>query len=98
MVRAISDPLAIYTAIEEVRPALILIDLWMPVLNGAQIVEELKKTDSTKKIPIIIISANKDTETIAQAAGVADFLCKPFDINDLENMVARHILLHPHAD
>lgn len=64
-------------------PDLILLDLWMSGIHGRDICRHLKNQEHTKKIPIIIISANKDTEEIAKKAGADDFILKPFDMNDL---------------
>jgi DNA-binding response OmpR family regulator len=69
------------------RPDLLLLDLWMPGLNGEQITIELKSNKDTKNIPILIVSANKDIEKVAKFSGADDFLPKPFDIEVLENKV-----------
>ncbi len=82
----------IYTKIEEVNPSLILLDLWMPGLTGDEIARHLKANARTRDIPIVFISANKDTERIARQAGANAFLAKPFDIEALENIVDEHIL------
>lgn len=61
-------------------PDLILLDLWMSGIDGRDICKHLKSQDLTKHIPIIIVSANRDTEQIAQKCGADDFLAKPFDM------------------
>ena len=65
------------------RPDLLLLDIWMSGVNGGDICKQLKCQDTTKEIPVIMISANRDTETIAKQSGADDFLLKPFDIDDL---------------
>jgi DNA-binding response OmpR family regulator len=82
----------IFKKVYYMKPQLILLDLWMPGVGGAHITRELKKTEKTKHIPIIIISASKDTEQTARNAGADDFLTKPFDIKNLEEKVAQYIM------
>lgn len=77
----------VITSVAKRIPDLILLDLWMPGITGDKITQKLKGEDATKTIPIIIFSANKDTEIIAKKAGANAFISKPFDISDLENMV-----------
>lgn len=86
-IMSITDSENIYDAIEEFKPDLILLDLWMPILNGEEITKNLKSNRSTSGIPIIIVSASKDTEKTAYAIGADSFICKPFDIAELEETV-----------
>lgn len=90
-VRTQSDSTNIYARIDEEKPDLILLDLWMPGLSGEEITRHLKSDTSTKNIPIIIMSANKDTAQIAKQAGAEAFLAKPFDIDVLESMVENYL-------
>ena len=86
-----SDSTNIYQRILEIKPDLILLDLWMPGLNGEEITILLKADPQTRRIPIIIMSANTDTAQIAKQAGAEAFLAKPFDIVALENIVETYI-------
>ena len=45
-----------------------------------------------KHIPIVVISANNEIESITQEIGADGFLRKPFDIEELENIVTKYIL------
>ncbi|MGI5827734.1 MAG: response regulator [Patescibacteria group bacterium] len=81
----------IFEEVRKLRPNLILLDLWMPNLGGEEITRHLKQDQKTKDIPIVIISASKDTEQITQRIGADDYLCKPFDIEKLEKIVERYI-------
>lgn len=72
-------------------PDLLLLDIWMSGYNGKDICKALKSKKKTKDIPVIMISANKDTAKIAKEAGADGFLAKPFDIKDLLSTVAFHI-------
>lgn len=65
------------------KPNLLLLDIWMSGESGEDICKELKAADTTRNIPIIMISANRDTEDIARKAGADDFIEKPFEMDDL---------------
>jgi DNA-binding response OmpR family regulator len=73
----------------EHHPDLLLLDIWMSGQDGRDICKALKAQESTRHIPIIMISANKDTEKIAREAGADDFIGKPFDIDDLLGKVRK---------
>jgi len=70
-------------------PDLLLLDIWMSGEDGRDICKKLKKEDTTKNIPVIMISASKDIKESAMAAGADDFLAKPFEINDLLNKIKK---------
>ena len=77
--------------IVEFIPDLILLDIWLLGEDGGQIAKLLKQKKETKHIPIIIMSANNETEKITNDAGANDFLLKPFNIDDLLYVVKKHI-------
>jgi DNA-binding response OmpR family regulator len=72
-------------------PDLLLLDIWMSGMDGSKICAHLKAQPRTKNIPIIIVSANKDTKSIALDCGADDFLSKPFDMHELLDKVAKHL-------
>src|SRR5438552_3106805 len=69
------------------KPDLVFLDIWMSGVNGNTVCKKLKEDDATKKVPIIMFSANRDTEQIAMQCGADGFLSKPFDIKDLMEIV-----------
>ncbi len=75
----------------EYLPDLILLDIWMAGTDGRSICKSLKVEKLTMNIPIIMVSANRDTEKIAKAAGADDFLDKPFEMSKLLAKVAKYI-------
>ncbi|MBC8173584.1 MAG: response regulator [Chitinophagales bacterium] len=77
--------------IRERKPDVILLDLWMPGMDGESILQILKTTEHTKDIPVIIMSANNDIRTISERAGANDYLMKPFDIHTLKQKVKQFI-------
>ena len=79
----------IIEALSEVRPDVILMDNWIPDTGGIVATQLIKEHDEFKSIPVIYFSANNDIKTLAQKAGADTFLAKPFDINELEEVVRR---------
>ena len=74
----------------EQRPNLILLDTNMPVMNGHEMLERLRKHPDLKDIPVIMVTALCDVENIATASSynVADYIAKPFDYTDLMEKIA----------
>lgn len=60
---------------------LVLLDLMMPVMDGFQVLERLKKQDKFRHLPIIMISAADDLDKVAKGIelGAEDYLPKPFN-------------------
>ena len=81
---------AIHKAARDESPVLILLDIWLDGHDGGKIAKDLKEKQETKNIPIIMMSANNETEKITKAAGANDFLLKPFNIDDLLSLVRKH--------
>ena len=75
---------------QEFLPNLILLDIWMAGTDGRNICKSLKHHKLTKHIPIIMVSANKDTQALAKEAGADDFIAKPFEMNELLAKVGKY--------
>ena len=62
------------------RPDLILLDLYLPTLSGYDVLERLRGSDTTRGIPVVILSVEDDQEAIARGLqlGAADYLVKGF--------------------
>lgn len=70
---------------------LILLDLLMPKISGFEFLEEIRKNKKTTNIPVIVVSALTEEETIDKILkmGAIDFVKKPIDINYLVDKVER---------
>lgn len=93
----VQDPRQILDRYRETRPALILLDINMPHLDGYQVMEQLKSLNDPLLPPIVILTAQhgKDYLLRALAAGARDFIGKPFDLNELlmrvRNLLDAHL-------
>lgn len=67
--------------VEQETPAIILLDLMMPVMDGLSFAQTLQRR-SAPRIPIVVISADGNPQKAA-AVGAQGFLAKPFDIDAL---------------
>jgi len=76
--------------IYDILPDLLLLDIWMSGVDGRDICRKLKNQEVTKHIPVIMVSANKDTKVIAKEAGADDYLAKPFEMDELLAMAEKY--------
>lgn len=66
--------------IPKIQPALILLDVMMPDINGYDVCRKIKQDPNTKDIPVIFISAKSDIEDTIEGfkIGAVDYIAKPF--------------------
>lgn len=70
------------------HPDVVVLDLMMPILSGWDVLRERAHDADIRKIPVILVSANRDPEiATAVDAGICAFLPKPFDITALSALV-----------
>lgn len=70
------------------NPDVVVLDLMMPLVSGWDVLKERLNDANLSKIPVIIVSANRDPELVSAVdKGVCAFLPKPFDIGALSALV-----------
>lgn len=76
-----SDGVACIEQVEIRTPDLILSDVMMPRMDGITLTEQLRARDTTKDIPVIVVTALNDHDTQQRAikAGAVDIIAKPVD-------------------
>jgi len=76
-------------------PDLILLDINMPEMNGYQVCERLKSDQALSDIPVIFLSALRETEDKVQAfrSGGVDYVSKPFQFEEVQARVQTHVKL-----
>ena len=79
-----------WTIIHKDKPALILLDLLMPRVSGFQMLEKLKQKEELAGIPVLVVSALNDPDTIKtlKTMGADDFFAKPLDVIKLVKRVS----------
>jgi two-component system nitrogen regulation response regulator NtrX len=90
-VRTAADSTSALDAIEDRRPSLVLLDVWLQGsrLDGLQMLQEVKRRDPN--LPVLMISGhgNLDTAVAAIREGAIDFIEKPFEAERLVHLVSR---------
>jgi PAS domain S-box-containing protein len=66
---------------------LILLDLLMPGMDGFQVMEDLKSTETDGYLPVLVITAQPGHKLRALAAGAKDFVAKPFDLVEVKTRI-----------
>jgi CheY-like chemotaxis protein len=74
-------------------PDLILLDILLPDLSGIEVTRQLRQATTTAKIPIVALTALASAEERDRIlnAGCNDYLSKPYDLDDLEEIVTHHL-------
>ncbi|KPL86619.1 MULTISPECIES: response regulator [Herpetosiphon] len=77
-----------------VRPALVLLDLALPGIDGLTVAKQLRTNSSTKHLPIIAMTAfgSNEYRSHAIAAGCSEYLLKPLDFVKLRSVIAQLVL------
>jgi DNA-binding response OmpR family regulator len=86
-VRQVTDGQAALDAVRDERPALVLLDVTLPKLDGWQVLARLRAEPCPP--PVVLLTAQARVAGRAQAAGAAAAVLKPFDIEELLRLVAR---------
>jgi CheY-like chemotaxis protein len=75
------------------RPKLILLDLNLPDMHGAEVLQKLQEEAETASIPVVILSANATPTSIERllAAGAKNYLTKPFNIDHFLTVVDEYV-------
>ncbi len=78
---------------ETTPPALVLLDLFMPRLDGWQTANRLRAIPALAQVPIMVLSASglRDGAARALAAGCNDYVSKPIEINDFMRRVRSYL-------
>ena len=84
-----SDGYAAIACAQKERPALIILDLGLPVGDGFVVLDRLQNSDTLAGIPVIVLSARdpQSNEERALKAGAAAFFQKPADNDELMNVI-----------
>ncbi|GAB3423586.1 response regulator [Niabella aquatica] len=88
---AVLNSLEVRTQIDRYHPDVVLLDLWMPVLTGDQIIRQLRAEDAYKNLPIVVMSASTDGGEIAKKSGATAYVSKPFDLFEIESTIRRYL-------
>jgi two-component system cell cycle response regulator DivK len=87
------DAISTFDVLKDVEPALILMDIQLPGMDGWELTRRLKKNIATLHIPVIAVTAygqQGDAER-AREAGFVEFVAKPVSTRELPSIIRRHL-------
>ena len=78
------------------RPAVILLDIMMPGLDGWETLERLKVDEVTRDIPVVVFSAREAARgpaspVASRSRGADEFVSKPFEPGQLVSLIRQHV-------
>ena len=88
-VTVVADGREALARVAEATPDLIILDVMMPMLDGYDVLKQLRADAATKSIPVIMLTSLGATENVVKGLGLGadDYLPKPFQINELRARV-----------
>lgn len=91
-VKALDNGHKLAHTVKEYNPDVILLDVMLGEFDGRELCSEIKKSQDTSHIPIVMISGTHNQKSFSEKdCDADDFVEKPFDIDDLINSVKRQV-------
>lgn len=81
--------------IESERPRLVILDIWMPEMDGIELLRRIRDSDPTTQVIVISGHGNIETAVTATKLGAFDFIEKPFSLDGLLQVIDRALESHP---
>jgi DNA-binding response OmpR family regulator len=85
---------------EEANPSLVLMDTWLPFVDNMTRIQQMRKCEALKALPIVLLSGHAQPRfrNLALSLGADDFLVKPVDFDLLEDCLKKNINRDGKAD
>ena len=89
----VRNPMQVCDSVIELKPALILLDINMPGMDGMELCFRLKENPRPATTPVIFVSALSDADTIVKgfSLGAVDYITKPYRTEEVKARIATHI-------
>lgn len=80
-------------AVRSEKPALVVCDVAMPVLDGFGVLEALRSDEATASLPVIMLTARADKSDVERSKqlGASEYLTKPFNRATLLEAISAHV-------
>jgi two-component system, cell cycle response regulator DivK len=91
-----TDAVTAFEALKTCRPAMLVLDIQLPGMDGWELTRRLKKNFATREIPIIAVTAfgSEADREYALAAGCVEFVEKSISTTELPDIIRRHLNAH----
>jgi CheY-like chemotaxis protein len=89
MVRMASNGAEALAEVKNWPPAMVLLDLMMPVMDGWEFLRRCRGDHACGAVPVAVMSAARDAGAISDELGASAFLPKPFELDDVLRIVSR---------
>ena len=91
------DGQAAIAAVRRNRPALVILDIMMPKLNGFQVARMIKFDKQLNRTKVIVLTARTQPSDrkLSEEVGADEYMTKPFDPQDLLNRIASWLKMKP---
>jgi CheY-like chemotaxis protein len=88
-----TDAVSAFEVLKDSRPAMMVVDIQLPGMDGWELTRRLKANFATRDIPIIVVTAfgGAADRARALAAGCVEFVEKPISSTDLPQIIRRHL-------
>lgn len=86
---ATTDPFEALNFVESSAPALVVTDLKMPGMDGLEVLKRIKDRNAHTQVVVISGHGSIDDAVAAMKRGAYDFISKPFNVSEIENVVCR---------
>lgn len=88
-VEALDSGIQCLESLTDGMPDVLLLDFQMPVMTGLEVLKSIRKDAKMKNLPVIMLSANKETEKIIEQSEVAaqKYILKPFEMPDIVSAI-----------
>ena len=77
---------------EKATLSLIILDLHMPELDGYSVLETIRADNEMRRIPVIVLTSEKEAEVKSLQLGAADFITKPYEMPDVVRARVQHAI------
>ena len=67
--------------------ALVLTDMWMPVMNGEELIREIRKEEQWKDLRVYAVTADVETQKTFKDSGFTGILLKPIKLSQLQSTI-----------
>lgn len=83
------------TLMEQHKPDLVVLDIMMPLMDGMEVLRQIRSRRATSKIPVIMLTAKTSSVAVDEARQlwVSDYIMKPFDPEKLVEKVRKALKL-----